>query len=476
MDRIIVVIPFTSIIDQNAEVYMNALGFCNVLEHHSNIDLAKKKRMADEERKRRQEVDSPLNYFANENWDIPVIVTTNVQFFESLFSRKPSSCRKIHNIANSVIIFDEVQLFPLDYVEPIISVIKRLIEEYRCTAVFSTATQPAFGERFVKDGIKSQEIVPTPEGLAENLRRVKIHWPNSMKQTVSWKTLAKRILRVGKESMTIVNLKQDALDLSLTLKAMKREDHVFHLSAHMCPEHRREKIREIKEILERNKERKRIGDHKLETCRVVTTQLIEAGVDIDFPYVFRAMAGLDSIAQAAGRCNREGLLSMGHLWTFNPETLPPPGVLRSGLAITREMFSVHGRSLDPTNPVVQSSYFEKLYASQSLDKKDIGLKKRRRDFRQIHEDFKIISDETFVVLVPWGYKGNAMLLEVLNAKELEKRHLRAMQPYTVSVYKKVLDALLQKGHIAQLVVDDEEKIIWYVKDMSAYHEDYGLLV
>lgn len=479
LERIIVVIPYTSIIEQNADVYTRALGIDNVLEHHSNVDMEKKQFMLDEARKKVGNKTKRLSYFANENWDIPVVVTTNVQFFESLFSRKTSRCRKIHNIARSVIIFDEVQLFPRDFVSPIISVIKKLIDEYHCTAVFSTATQPAFDDRFIKDrfgngaGIQATEIIPVPKDLAEKLRRARVHWPIKS-DPVTWETIAKRIFKSGRESLTIVNLREDARELAETMMSMRPNTRVFHLSAIMCPAHRRKMIQEIKDILQRNKEKKRRGEKNIESCRVVSTQLIEAGVDIDFPHVFRAMIGLDSIAQAAGRCNREGLLPVGHLHIFYPPTDPPPGILRDGLAITRDLFMVHGRSLDPTDPVTQSMYFEELYRDNDLDKHYIRLKRERRDFKQIHEDFRIIPDETFIVFIPWGEKGESLLLDLLNATELKKSHLRAMQPYTVSVYKKTLDALREAGSIRQLVVDEEEKTIWYVEDMSIYDRNFGL--
>lgn len=466
LERIIVVIPYTSIIDQNAEVYTRIFGTDNVLEHHSNIDLEKKEAMA-------RGSGTRLSYFAQENWDVPIVVTTNVQFFESLFSNDTGRCRKVHNIAKSVIIFDEVQLFPVKYVEPIVVVINRLVKEYGCTAVLSTATQPSFDQRFIwKDYIEPKEIISSPKGLSDRLRRVKIHWPKNDLGT-SWDVLSKRILRVGRESLSIVNLKQDAVDLAQQLKSMRPNEPVFHLSTRMCPVHRREKIKTIKKILLENK---KLSPREKLICRVVSTQLIEAGVDIDFPHVFRAMAGFDSIGQAAGRCNREDDFLLGHLHIFNPLTEPPEGILRSGLAVARRLLKQEKRKVDPLDPVWQSRYFEELYMEKCLDDEGIGKKKAKGDFKDIAEKFKIIDDATFTVLVPWDKKAERLLREILHTERLEKRHLRAMQPYTVSIYKKEVDALMALGVLEQVVIDDELKAIWYVRDMSAYDDDFGLIV
>lgn len=277
--RVVYVIPYTSIIEQTAEVLRLVLGEEVVLEHHSNIE---------------PERETPQARVAAENWDAPVIVTTAVQFFESLFAARPSRCRKLHNLVNAVIVLDEVQLLPPAFLVPILHVIDQLARHYGATIVLATATQPAFQARHTADGHFPgfqgvREIVPDPGKLHARLRRIQVELPQDFTATQTWDALAP-LIQAEPAVLCIVNTRRDARALHRLLP-----HGTFYLSTYLCGAHRSAVLKTI---------RARLADN--EEVRVVSTQLVEAGVDLDFPVVFRALSGLDSIAQAAGRCNREG--------------------------------------------------------------------------------------------------------------------------------------------------------------------------
>lgn len=284
LDRVIAVIPFTSIIEQNVGVYRRALGDDQVLEHHSNLDPEKETR---------------ANRLASENWDAPVVVTTAVQFFESLFANRSSRCRKLHNVAGSVVLLDEAQTLPPGFLAPVLDVLRELVAHYGCSVVLSTATQPALSQRdTLPEGFRDmREIMPEPASLARRLVRFQVEWPALEAGPVEWPELAAR-LASHDQVLAIVHRRQDARDLVRLLPAENR----YHLSAWMCAAHRKQVLERILRALKHG-----------EVCRVVATQLIEAGVDVDFPWVYRAMAGLDSLGQAGGRCNREGRQAAGRL-------------------------------------------------------------------------------------------------------------------------------------------------------------------
>lgn len=283
--RVIVAIPFTSIIEQNAAVYRKALGEANVIEHHSGLDPQAAQERSNEAETRRR--------LAAENWDAPVIVTTNVQLFESLFADSPSRCRKLHNIARSVILLDEAQTLPVDFLLAVLDILKELTLHYGCTVVLTTATQPALARRAsLPQGLEEiHEIIPDRRALARDLKRVEVSWPQG-EETLSYPQLAER-LRSEERALAVVHLRDDARTLAELLPAENR----WHLSALMCPAHRSVVLAEVIARVKNGL-----------PCRLVSTQLIEAGVDVDFPVVYRCLGGLDSLAQAAGRCNREGRL------------------------------------------------------------------------------------------------------------------------------------------------------------------------
>lgn len=301
--QIIYVIPYTSIIEQTAEQFRGIFKDA-VIEHHSNVDVSD------------ESSETARSRLACENWDAPVIVTTSVQFFESLFANRSSRCRKLHNIVNSVVVLDEAQLLPPDKLNPILHVMKELHQNYKVTFVLSTATQPAFGMHessdFHFEGLgETVELMENPLSLHSAFKRVELHVPYDLLTPRTWEDLALEFAPYP-SVLCIVNRRDDCRTL-YELMPGKGED-TFHLSALMCGEHRSKAINQIKQRLK----------DKIPT-RVISTQLVEAGVDLDFPVVYRALAGLDSIAQAAGRCNREGLLDKGRVVVFAPPSKIPAG-------------------------------------------------------------------------------------------------------------------------------------------------------
>lgn len=323
--RVIYVIPYTSIIEQTVEILSGIFGAENVIEHHSNLDPSK---------------ETQRSRMASENWDAPIIVTTNVQFFESMYAAKSSRCRKLHNIAESVVILDEAQLLPPQLLVPCVDAINQLTRHYGVTVVLSTATQPAL------PGLDASfEIVPPSLNLYGRLRRTEIFLPQDMKAPVMWPKLVGQLIK-HKQVLCIVNTRRACYDLFNLMPSG-----TVHLSALMCGAHRTRMIRYIKWCLKRGR-----------PLRVISTQLVEAGVDIDFPVVYRAFAGLDSIAQAAGRCNREGVLNdgggLGEVHVFVPPQPAPSGLLRKGEDTMRELLE---SGVDPYNPESYRRYFGLFY-------------------------------------------------------------------------------------------------------------------
>ena len=416
--RIVFVIPYTSIIEQTARVFSSIFGSENVLEHHGNIDPNQESRQA---------------RLAAENWDSPIIVTTNVQFFESLYASHPSRCRKLHRLVNSVIVLDEAQLIPPELRVPCVDVIRRLTTGYGATAVMSTATQPPFPE------LKPREIVPEPAAIFARLRRTRLAWPSSLDQTVDWDGLAGEMANC-RAVLCIVNRKRDAFDLWGRLP----EENRFHLSTWMCAEHRHDKLERIKTLL-----------IKGETVRVVSTQLVEAGVDVDFPVVFRALAGLDSLAQAAGRCNREGgNPGLAEVRVFVPPEPPPPGPLRKGADAVREM-RCYRPDLDMESSQAMDEYFRRYWHSLNGDGSAILEELCRNQnefdypFRTLAEEFRLIRDDDASVLVRYG---NYQEIEsLIQSQGLNRDNVRRAARFVVSVPRRKCDDLLKKGLVEKLV-------------------------
>jgi CRISPR-associated endonuclease/helicase Cas3 len=435
--RVIVVLPYTSIIEQNAQVYRDLFGERAVLEHHSNLDPEK-----EVERNGREITE--IHKLASENWDAPLIVTTTVQFFESLFANRASRCRKLHNIARSVIILDEVQSLPPEFLLTILDALKELTVRYGCTVVLSTATPPALLARpsFPAGLSRATEIIPDPSHLARDLRRVKYHWPDRP-EPEDWDALANRIA-AHPRALAIVHLRDDARRLAEKLSALRPDEPVYHLSAAMCAKHRSDILSNVRATL---------GSRQ--PCRLVSTQLIEAGVDIDFPVLFRAMAGLDSIVQAAGRCNREGNPILGEVHIFQPATEPPPGVLRRGLETMRLLLAAKGTNLDPSDPATCEEYFRAFYQITIRDRHGIQADRLEFNFATVAAKFRLIDDGyTATIVVP--YKGSEERLRQAEgeAQPLRER-LRALQPYTVGIYPLALARLRAVGAIGEIFPESE---------------------
>ena len=443
--RVIAVVPFTSIIEQNAKVYRDALGTNNVIEHHSNLDPEK---------------ECEHNKLASENWDAPIIVTTAVQFFESCFANRSSRCRKLHNVARSVVVLDEVQSLPPGLLTPILELLTELRDHYGCTVVFSTATQPAFakrtdGGRGLAGGLDGmREIVEDPRALATTLERYEVHWPRDPKIPTPWPELADELAALD-AVLVIVHRRRDARDLARLLP----EEGLFHLSALMCAAHRLEVLKEAQRAL---------GDGS--TCRLVSTQLIEAGVDIDFPTVYRALGGLDSIVQAGGRCNREAREALGRLMIFRAPTKPPPGTPTLGLETTESLLTEHRGTLNFEDPATITSYFERLYAKRDLDRHAIQPDRAALNFATVARRFRMIEDFHRPVVVPYG-DAPERLERFRN--EPNRRHLRALQPYLVTIPQRQLDALTAEAAV-ETVHDTVAALAPGHKHL--YNETFGLVI
>jgi len=436
LHRIIIVIPYTSIIEQNAAIYRECLGKESVLEHHSNLDPEKEREQIGTELMQRHQL-------AAENWDVPVIVTTSVQFFESLFASQPSKARKLHNIARSVIILDEVQTLPPGLLNPILDVLNQLATHYGCSVVLSTATPPALAarERFEQGLTNVHPIISDAKVLADALQRVAIEWPQDGDGPLDLPELASQLAQ-QERVLCVVHRRRDARELAQLLAGQTGE-HVFHLSALMCPAHRLKVIGDIRQRLDTGG-----------PCRVVSTQLIEAGVDLDFPVVYRALGGLDSIVQVAGRCNREGWLACGRVVLFRSVSKPPRGVPRTALDITEGLLKGKGGSIDTNDPTIFEDYFRRLYFNRVPDEKNIQANRRAFNFATVGRDFQMIEDGfTYTVFVPWADAADRISrLRVALEQDLPTRdHLRALQPYTVSIYERSFATLQKAGVLEEII-------------------------
>jgi len=416
--RIVYVIPFTSIIEQNAAVFRRALRALTdagmpdpVLEHHSNVDIGA------------ESIEARL---AAENWDAPLVVTTSVQFYESLFANRPSRCRKLHNLARAVIVLDEAQTLPVDFLRPCLLALRELAQNFGSTVVLCTATQPAVHRRPGFDiGLEEvREIVPEPPRLYAALRRVGVVDAGRLADA----DLVER-LRDERQVLCIVNTRGHAAGL---FRLLGDEEAHFHLSALMCAEHRSEVLARIRERLA----------HRL-PCRVVSTRLIEAGVDIDFPAVYRSLAGLDSIAQAAGRCNRNGSPVLGRVVLFRSEHGRAETFVRDTAAAAEQVLQLHA---DPLSLEAVEHYFRLYLWDQSSrwDAKGIldNFHLLSNDpslpflfgFATAAKDFRLIDDSGCSVIVPWGESGRDLCASLRVAPDRASRAILArLQRYTVDV-------------------------------------------
>lgn len=471
--RVIVVIPFTSIIEQTAGVYRKLFepefGPDYVLEHHSAV--APRER-AEDKGKDAEAESLRRARLAAENWASPLVVTTSVRFFESLFSNRPSACRKLHNIGRSVVLFDEVQTLPSDLVPSLLSAVKLLTRDYGVTAVFMTATQPAFAaaEAALPYGWNPTPIASDESALAEALRRTRIELP-ALDQKLSWENIAGRMAGES-QALCVVNTTADARNLFKLLRD-RSPDGLCHLSSRLCPQHRREKLETI---------RQRLRDGL--SCRLVSTQLIEAGVDVDFPIAFRALGPLDSIIQTAGRCNREGKSAEPcPVIVFRPEELKtPPGAYRSATAKTVEFLNRHPDAADRLHlPEFYAAYFRELYGllgPQSVKDDKVFAASAALDFPMAAEECSLIGEETRAVLVKWkdkdGKNRGAELAEKLHLqKHLTAVECREAQRFSVNLYQSEFFDAQAKGYIYQ-PAKDWDFWVWnskYDEDLGACHPE-----
>ncbi|HAB94231.1 MAG TPA: CRISPR-associated helicase/endonuclease Cas3 [Lachnospiraceae bacterium] len=441
MRRVIYVVPYTSIIEQTASIFRQILGDRNVLEHHSGIEYDSDDRVTQE---------AVQMSLATENWDMPVIVTTAVQFYESLFASKSSKCRKIHNIANSVIVFDEAQMIPLPYLHPCVYSISQLVRFYGVTAVLCTATQPALEDIFkiYLPGVKPQEICPQELSSDSIFNRVTI----VQEGKITWAEIVHR-MNLKEQILCIVNSRKKARDIYSGLCG----EGCYHLSTLMIPAHRKEKLNEI---------RKRLKEGK--TCKVISTSLIEAGVDVDFPEVLREEAGLDSIIQSAGRCNREGHQSTEKsiVTVFLPET-PPPALFQMNIQATQ---IVAGKTAKLNSPEAIQLYYKELLFRKgpSLDRYRIieKLKNGSLPFRTVSNEFHLIDSDTVTVYIPID-KG-AGLLDQIRQGDMSRSVMRKLNQYGVNLYRQHFQALWECGDVMMM------NGIYYLSNLALYDMNCGL--
>lgn len=450
LERIIIAIPYTSIITQTASVLKGIFGEENVLEHHSNVDRSK---IIDKEL-------TQIQRLATENWDYPIIVTTNVQLFESLFSNKPSDCRKLHNIVRSVLILDEVQTLPVEFLEPIVDTFGTLKRIFGVSILFTTASQPVLTGKIKGtkpsvsfDGLPEiKEIIPEGANLHDRLRRVEIVIDENRKDYDEIAAQIKRFPIV----LCIVNTRNDAKEI---YSRLPKEGIALHLSRMMCPDHVRETIENVKKALK---------DSSNTVIRVVATQLIEAGVDIDFPVVFRQEAGLDSILQAAGRCNREGKLDKGETYVFSLQKALPIGFMTQ----TNNARLAMGNNHDWFSPEAMKEYFKQLHCHVSdFDKADIKslLYKSEMQFETASEEFKLIDDNTTSVIVNW--KDSMSLVERLLDEGVSYSLMKALSQFSVNIRETDRKKLNEAGAIEEILEN-----IFVVRDSSFYNKEVGLVV
>ncbi|MET3661207.1 CRISPR-associated helicase Cas3' [Aquamicrobium ahrensii] len=458
--RIIMAIPFTSIIEQTAQVLRDVLGAEHVLEHHSSIDEER----LDGRREQRDKLK-----LAMEDWAAPVVVTTNVQLFESLFAARPSRARKLHNIANSILILDEAQTLPRHYLRPVMRVLDELARNYGCTIVLCTATQPALGKRAgFADGLalEGRELAPDPVGLAARLSRTRIRHGGEMDNEALVEALGRY-----EQALVIVNSRRHALDLFTQAQAAGL-DGLVHLTTRQYAAHRRRILADVRTRLSGG-----------QPCRLIATSLIEAGVDVDFPVGFRAEAGLDQIIQAAGRVNREGRRARDDsvVTVFHSADYEPPREIAS---LIGDMKRIIGKHDDLTAPAAIEDYFGEVYwrvGARGLDGKGIlerfGLSPAGTDFRyrSVARDFRMIESGLEPVIVAIDEEAKASVRR-LGVEDISTGRLaRELQPYVVLAPPKARELLLRNGHVAFAEPQLRGDQFAVLMNDSLYRHDTGLI-
>lgn len=474
LKRIILAVPFLTVIEQTARIYrtvFRAFPENFVLEHHSLAGLG-----TEAERQDAEGASERQRRLLAENWDAPIVLTTNVQLLESLFSNRPSACRKMHNLMDSVVLFDEAQSLPQHLAVPTLAALSHLSATYRATVVFATATQPAFAtlsvavKKHAAQGWQPTEVVPDHVEMFRRLQRVNISWPHDQ-ETHSWSQLAHRI-RSQEQVLCVVNLKRHALIL---LNKLREDEHVFHLSTNLCPNHRRAVMDRVRANLAAGR-----------SCRLVSTQCVEAGVDVDFPTVLRAMAPLESIAQAAGRCNREGRLNenrrFGEVVVFEPEEeggwrkrFPTHGYYQA-TCVTQGLLKLRKNYLDINDPEIFQTYYRRLYdiSDPATQNAILTTAIQELDFVEIAKAYRLIERNVIQILVPWESQVSefrALQMEA-DRKGIDANWIRRAQGLAVSVYRTddgppawAIPAKLRRGGVS-----DE----WFILEGGFYDDILGL--
>lgn len=452
--RIIIAIPYTSIITQTAEILRDIFGAENVLEHHSALDNSKFP----------DDTESLRATLATENWDYPIIVTTNVQLFESIYSNKPSACRKLHNICNSVLILDEVQVLPIDYLQPIIDSLKKYHQLFGVSVLFITASLPAFRSDILDEsfadrgaylhGFESiEEIIPQDMKPYKLLQRAELHFD---KEESSYQDIADRICK-NNRALCIVNTRKDALNI---FNCMPDDTNTFHLSRMMCTAHISSVIKKVKKVLK---------EDVTTPIKVISTQLIEAGVDIDFPVVFRQKSGLDSIIQAAGRCNREGSIKgLAPVYIFKIENRISIGF------IARSVYSLEniGVTHNWFAPEVMTQYFVQFYSrTETFDKIDIANKlyNTSPSFESASKDFKLIDDNVKTVIV--NYMDSESLVAKIKEGGASYNIIKQLYQYSVNLRERDFNMLANNNIIEEILPN-----IYFLPDKAQYKDNIGLTI
>lgn len=416
--RVVVAVPFTTITEQTASVYRSILGPGSVIEHHSAFDPTA---VGDQ---------PPLarlwSRLAADNWDAPVIVTTTVRLFESLLGNRVSDSRRLHRLARAVIIVDEAQALPVHVLEPAMHALQQLVTQYGTTIVLSTATQPVSDKPALAWLSTARDIVPQPDRFFEALGRVKWELAGEWQHARVAEEIA-----IRPSALAILNTRKDAIRVLGRCPAG-----TFHLSTLLCGAHRRKVLSQVRERLATGQE-----------CRLVSTQVVEAGVDLDFPVVLRAMAPLDSIIQAGGRCNREGLLDRGLVVVFEGGG-SPPGAYRTATDITRSVMARGAQDFD--DPGLVADYFRALFQSVNLDRNNVQLHRRNLAYEEVARRFRMIEDEGTPVVVPYG-EGEILARTAARSQDLgqARKVWRALQPFTVNLRERELERARGEGWIRE---------------------------
>lgn len=454
-------LPFLTILDQTVKIYKTLfaeLGEHYILEHHSLTGTRPQDVVVSSETEKEARL-------LSQNWDAPIVITTSVQLLESLFANRPSACRKLHHLQDSIILFDEVQTLPLPLAVPTLKALARLASDaYGTTVVFSTATQPAFEtlDKAVREeednaGWEPEEIAPASLGLYAEARRVEADWEHALTPT-SWATVSSWLTEAP-QSLCVVNVKRHARELVETLRS-GQADGLFHLTTALCPAHRRSVLEKIHTALELGK-----------PCRLVATQCVEAGVDLDFPRAFRSLGPLEAIAQAAGRCNRSGKAAVpGTLSVFLPEEerYPTDAIYKRATQLTKLLLREKG-NLDINNPALFAEYFRRLYNLSELNDKALADAIHRQDYVEVSRLYRLIEDNTVNVVVPYNARAIALMDEAVTYG-ITGGWIRQVRAYTVTLFRPQNGKLPSFLETTKMKHTQKPAEDWYVCRMKEFYD------